>query len=343
MDWQRTVIWRGLSWGWVGLPILAFVPGIPTRLAVQWISLACSLVVLAVGLALPRGHGHGQVFGWALLGCLGVVPPHWRQMTPMFLWVCHAGLLLTAAGMLTHHAESRWLRQAVVWGAWGQVVVLGLQVLHVPLPWPLLANPQHPPGGTVGALAPAAALVGLGSFWSSGWRAWALGVATCLTGSGTAIPLVVLRLLWPWRWLRWGMLLLLPIGLWWGWRDAFLERWAIWSGMPWMWWGRGFRAFPGGFQDDTLIGRAMQWRDTHNVYLDWVGRFGLPGIVVLGGVLWWCWKQSRTVEQRWLLAFSCWVACWQSLEQFPVLMIPVMVWWISVSQSAGGVHAVHPI
>lgn len=172
--------------------------------------------------------------------------------------------------------------------------------------------------------------MGVGSLWSTGWAAWVLAGGVCLTMSGTAIPIVLLRLLWPHLRYKGLSVALVLLGGAWAWHGALWERLEVWRGWAFSWSGIGFSAFPSGFQDDTALGKALEWRDAHNVWLEWIGRFGLPGALVLVGVVAWLWRQRW--RDPWTLALVLWVACWQSLEQFPVLVMPLCVWWVGLTQ-----------
>lgn len=355
MGWRRTLTWRIACWAWVSLPIVGFLPGaIPVRLGTQWLSLASSMGVIGLSVACPRRTGQASAFGWMALACLMMALSHWRHPTPAFLWGWQTLTVLTAAALLAIHGDWAWLREAVIACAWMQVIVAGCQWGGEQGWWP--RHPSSEPSGTVGSVTAASVIMGVGSLWSRGWQAWGLGVATCLMGSGTAIPVVVAKLGWSVRHRlpRWVLItaaiLLVGVGAW-RWHAAFALRWLIWQDWPcWRnaipcdWLGVGFNAFPGGFADDTPFGKLMMWRDYHNVALDWVGRFGVLGLLVLSGLVVWGWRRSRGKgEWRWMGAFAAWVACWQSLEQFPVLSIPMLVWWVGlVQQAQRGDDAVAP-
>ena len=323
--------WKLACWSWVSLPILGLIPGAPVRLSALWLSLAASMVVLGLGLVAPRQTGQRPIFGALLLAALGLAVCQWRQPTGAFLWAWQASVLLSAAGVLAVHGEVRWLQQGVLGCAWGQVGVLGLQALHIPLPWPFFSDGMV---GTLGSIRPVSILVGLAALWATGWAAWVFSAVGCLTGSGTVVPIVLLRRWWPYRtsrarWMIGFGLVGASVALVPRWSLALTERWEAWTTWPMSWWGHGLRPFPGGFQDDTPFGWAMHWKDFHNVALDWVGRFGLPGFLVLLGMGWWVWRRK---PDPWTLAFVLWVGCWQSLEQFPVLVIPFLVWLIELSE-----------
>ena len=321
--------WTLACWLWVALPLLGIVPMVPVRMAVVWLMMLGSVAVIGVGLSRPR-TSQGP-FGWMLLSCLSLACLCWRQPTDALTWVSQATLLLGAAAML--QGSSRPLRQAVIACAWVQIPVLILQWYQVPLPWAHLPVPWQM-AGTVGSIRPASILLGIACLWSTGWRAWVLGLAAGLTGSGTVVPVVLLKLWWPVRrhlvgWLAAAGVLVVGARFAPAWMLALSERAEVWRTWPLTVWGVGFKAFPVGFQDDTPVGRAMEWRDAHNVLLDWVGRFGLPGLLVLLAVGWWV---LRRKPDPWTLGFFAWVACWQSLEQFPVLVILFLVWLIGLSE-----------
>ena len=326
--------WRVACWCWVGLPILGFIPGnIPLRLSSQWLALLVSLGVIGLGVAVPRRAGAVTGFGWTIVGCLLIAMLNLRHATEAVTWACQTILILTAAAFLVQSGEWRWLREAVVVCAWVQVIVCGLQRFHVELPWPV--QPTGHLGGTVGSKTPAAVLMALGSLWSTNWSAGVLAGCSLWADSATAAPIACLRLVSPalrgsvWR------MGVLSLGAWAGlaWFPRLAMRWDIWHDWRLSLWGVGFSRFPGGFQDDTVLGRALGWRDYHNVYLDVLGRFGVAGIVGLGLLGWWLWTRSAAEPRwRWTLAFAAWVGCWQSLEQFPVLIVLILVWWIGVEQ-----------
>lgn len=314
---------------WVGLPILGFLPGVPIRLGTQWLSLIVCLVVLGVGVLRPRSHA--PLFGWGILACLGLAAVHWAQPMPTVRWAVQATLLLASASLLV--GQAAWMRKALIGCAWVQVVVVSLQWCHVPLPFPQPVMGSHL-AGTVGSIRPASILIGLAALWSTGWSSWVLSGVACLTGSGTVVPVIVLAKWWPYRtrpigWIVGLVGIVAYARLSQRWLFALSERAEVWTAWPLSWWGLGFRAFPGGFQDDTAFGREMGWRDAHNVLLDWVGRFGLPGFLVLVALIWWIWRRK---QEPWTLVFLGWVACWQSLEQFPVLVIPLLVWLIGLCE-----------
>ena len=181
-------LWRVLCWCWVGLPIVGCLPGVPVRLSVVWLQVVASLVVVACGMALPRGREVPQrTLGWLALMLVGLSLLHWRQPTQAFLWACQVVLVLSAAWQLLQHGEARWLRDAVCGCAGLQLVVWGLQQFHVPNPWP--AHVWTKTGwGTVGSVTPAAVLLALACLWAKGWRAVLFGAAGLFTGSGTVIP-----------------------------------------------------------------------------------------------------------------------------------------------------------
>lgn len=325
-------------WVWVVVPILGVFPGsVPVRLSTQWLSVLASLTVVGLGVASGAGWNRQRPFGWLILAAVGLAWCHADVPDVAFLWACQATLVLSAGGCLARCAESRWLREAVVACAWAQVLVCGLQVCRVPLPWP-----QQPHGafwGTMGSRTTAALVTGIGCLWSSGWPAWGLGVATGLMGSATMLPVVVVKLAGTNRrvWDIVGLLGVIAVA--WGPWPPLIQRlslrcelWRAWRGS---WWGNGFHPFPSGFQDETAFGHAMRWRDYHNVYLDWLARFGILGAVVLAVAGWWLWRARRAVPS-WLIgsvpAFL-WIAWWQSLEQFPVGIVLVIVWWCGVCQS----------
>lgn len=298
------------------------------------------MIVLACGMARPSGpRSPARVFGVMALAMVGLALLHWRQSTAAFVWASQTLLVLAAAWQLAHHGEWRWLKEALIACALIQVGVWGLQRLSIPNPWPTHVWTKQG-WGTLGSATPAAVVLALACLWSRGWRAWLWGGLTLLTGSGTVIPVVAARLAWVSRWRlpRWGLWCLGMLGLIvsaWLWRDAWLMRAQVWREVAWSWWGLGFQAFPGGFGDDTAIGQAMRWRDYHNAYLDWIIRFGAPGAVGLAWLGWWLWQRSRHDETcRWTLLLAGWVGLWQSVEQFPVLVILLLVWMIGLAQTA---------
>lgn len=322
------------------LPIVGFLPGsVPLRLSTPWLAIVASLVVLCLGWWSPR-EAPVRPLAWLGLAAIGLAVLHGRHLEASFLWACQVVLLLAAVATLTQQRAFRWCRQAVLAAAWVQVVVGALQVTGHQTPW--LVGGHGRWWGTVGSPTAAALVIGLGSLWATGWQAWALGLATVCTGSGTAIPIVLLRLVWPWRW-RAGSIGLMAIGavavagsvLW---RTAWLSRWAVWQDWHPTWCGVGFHTFPGGFFDATPLGVALGWRDYHNVLLDTVTRFGLPGALVVGGLVAWVGLASARGEawRRWTFAFALWVGGWQSLEPFPVLVTLLLVWWVGLLEPQGG-------
>lgn len=339
---QRSLSWPWVSWGWVLLPILGVLPGsVPLRLSTQWLAVLGSLVVIGYGIARPaRQAPTARPLGWLGLACLVLAVLQARHVEASFLWACQVLLALTATATLVQQQAFRWCRQAVIASAWAQVVVALLQRLGVPTLWPHNAHGSW--WGTVGSPASAAILIACGALWATGWQGWALTVATVLTGSGTAIPIVLVARVWPWLW-QLGIVGLMTLGscavlgIGWLWRTAWLARWEVWQAWRPTWWGLGFTTFPGGFADATTLGQALGWRDYHNVWMDWLTRFGVPGALVMAGLTVWMW-QARARGHRWMLVFAGWVACWQSLEQFPVLIVPLLVWWMSLLQ--GGDRAV---
>lgn len=324
----------------MGLPILGWLPGVPLRLSVVWLWVASSMLVVACGMVshdVPRPPA--RIFGWMALVSVGVALVWWRQSTVAFVWASQVVLVLAASWQLNRHGACRWLKEVVIACALLQIVVWSLQRLSIPNPWPTHVWTKQG-WGTVGSATPAAVVLAVACLWSRGWRSWLWGSLTLLTGSGTVLSLLACRL---WLWLRgrlprWSWVSLgaaaASIGLW-LWRDAWMMRWQVWREAAWSWWGIGFKAFPGGFGDDTAIGQAMRWRDYHNTYLDWIIRFGWVGLASLLALGWWLWRNSRQdAAWRWTFALALWVGCWQSVEQFPALGLLLLVWMIGVAQHA---------
>lgn len=320
---------RALKWFlaflWVGLPVLGFLPGAPVRLTTQWLSVLASLVIIGFS-----KQGIRNPFRWLILSCVILAILHYKHPNSAYLWAVQSTLMLTSAAMLV--GLSKHLKRAFVVCALIQIVVIFLQRFGVNTPF---AQSYHlDMAGTVGSIRPASILIALAALWSTGYLAWGLSIAACLTGSGTIVPVIAFRRWWPYRkeplgWVVGIGLVSLGSKLSQKWLFALSERVEIWATWPLKLWGIGFRAFPGGFQDDTPIGHAMQWRDSHNVILDWVGRFGLPGLLVLLGLGIWIIRRKPDV---WTLIFMAWVSCFQSLEQFPVLAIPLLIWLISLAE-----------
>ena len=268
---------------------------------------------------------------WA---CGGIALCHARPLDDALAWLTAVILACLAAETLARHGQGQAMRQAILGCALVQVLVKGLQVCGVSGPWPI---PEAPiaPWGTLGSETPAGLLLVCAAFWSQGW--WRLGaaLATCLTRSGTAILPAVLLLIWPWcrtKRLRVLACLLALLGGWRIWQSSGLYRFTMWRHWPLTLWGHGFTAPTMGFQDDSRLGMMWGWRDAHNTYLDWIGRFGLVGGVVLAGVLWWSWQHSRTGAARARWGLMVWCGLWQSVEQFPLLVIPLLVWLADLTQ-----------
>ena len=341
MERIRKLAWTALAWLWVAAPILGYIEGIPTRLGVIWISQTISWAVLALALfsAEPLRHRGFGLLAWAAVLLSAI---HLRANSPSYVWLTQVLLWLAAAAILARQRTFLAMRAAVVFCAFAQFIVGLWQVQGIPLPWPVTV--YGPMWGTVGSVTPAAIVMALGVLWSRGLLRWTLAIGVLLSGSGTAIGFVVVYLLFPWLWLlgavglMFGGTLLVGIGA--TFRESFLLRWEFWKDVSFSLFGCGFAPFPSGWADDTQLGRLLMWRDYHNTFVDFIARFGLPGAVILAAAFAALWRVSKTGEQRWTLAFAVWVGCWQSVEQFPVLVVLILAWWVGLT---GGRNALDSI
>lgn len=339
------ISWRVACGLWVTLPLIAW--GFPSLF---WWTMA-SLLVVAVGLTQPQRQVTA-VFGWGLLGCLAVYLIHRTQpYGSQALWMTHVTIGLMAAALMAERAEWRWLRQAVVWCAWGQLPVMAFQAFGHSLWWESVGGGLT---GTMGYRAACAALLALASLWSSGWRAWSFAAAACLTGSWMGLPAVgrLVWGLWPSH-LAWGFLSLALLALtseWWMPRLAL--RLEAWQGFPllhggWLT-GWGFLPLPGGFAYDAGTfasggAKAAPFviSDYHSAFVDWIARTGLVGVVMLLALGRWVCTRLTSSAHRWAAGLAVWVGCWQSVETMTVLALLLVVWWIGLAQGGRDVDSLH--
>lgn len=331
MERSRPVVWRLACWAWVAVPILGLLPKVPVRLAVVWLWLIVSWVVIGLGLAWPRRAQEAQPFGWLALGVVGLgLWACWSRPTDAFIWVWQLIIWLSAAATLAQHGDWAWLRQAVIGCALAQWPIALLTRMGGLWQWP-----HHPSQwcGTVGSETPMAVLLGLAAIWSRGWGRWLLGCLAAVVGCGTVAAFMLAWLLRQVPWPRWMLRIALGIGLliliWW-WREPIQWRLETWADAHLTWQGVGFGVLPGGWRDDTTLGRLLEWRFYLNAYLDWVQRFGVAGLTVMTGIGWWCWRHRA--GNLLTLSFLAWVLLWQSVEPWPVIGLLVLVVWIGLTQ-----------
>ena len=311
---------------WVAAPILAW--GAP----VAWLAALAHVSVLAVGLLQPLRRP-APVFGWLLLGSLGVYLVHCTQPGGLQrAWIASSLATLAAGAVVAERADGRWLRQAVVVCAWAQLPVMAWQALGGVGPWPVIGDGLT---GTVARRGVVAALLALGSLWSTGARAGTLALAAGLSGSCVSLPALA-RLVWErGHWRGVGVSVALGVGLLpWLW-PRLGSRWDAWHGAGVIWggWltGWGFLPLPGGFRYDIGAGRWGRFvqTDYHSAWLDWVARFGLPGALMLVALGLWTWRRSRGAA-RWTWGLVAWAGCWQSVEVNPVLLGLGLIWLVQI-------------
>lgn len=315
------------------------VPGIPLRMSAGWVWLVWSWLVLAACWVAPRSAvSCSTTLAWAALAFVGMLLPSMRDISQALEW-CGIGLsACLAAQVFAERGLGASLRRAVLAVAWCQVVICLAQAVGWWTPWP--RSPKWVLNGTMGMGTPVAIWIAVAACWSSGWRRLVLALAACWIGSWTVISAMGLLLAWPVlrRFEALGLCLIgsaiLGTTTWW--RSALIDRLDVWRDWVWSWLGVGFAVFPGGFQDDTRLGRMLGWRDYHQTGLDLLARFGVLGLLALAVVLWWAWSHRKGQESA--LGMLCWAGCWQSLEQFPYLAVLLLVWAVrAISQHERGV------
>ena len=311
------------------LPLLAWLPGVPQRLAMPWWWGISSFLVIGVGLRQVVLH-RVRVTGCWLLGCLAIFWVHQTEFGMASKWMTAMLTAGVAAHLVAERGTWTWVRQALLISAWLQVPLCLAQALHWPLPYLTLGLP---PWGSLGDRIDLSILWGVASLISQGWRDWMFALLSMATGSWTGSVPAMGWVLWsrlPARARPWVVALALPVMVVGARQGTHLsDRWLVWHNIPtWhanLLTGYGLLSFPGGFTYDDAVSKLIGVRDTHSVWLDWLLRTGVVGAGLLAAVLIWCWR--RTVVHRryglWLLAL--WVGTWQSMEGRPFL--GVLAWW----------------
>lgn len=307
-------------------PILGWWPGESAKATqVGWWVLA-SIVVLAVGITQPvRRILRG--FSWGLGGVLLVFFSHVTSVGWSVAWAYQVSFVLLAAWMIAERGQVHWLRQTVLWMAWCQVGLAGLELAGVVF-FPIAGNFPH---GSLVTRTGLCLLWTMASLWSAQWRAVVFALLACATGSWTGTVAVV-RLVWLSGTVPFPLVVVVP-GLLLGslslWLPKLVSRWEVWRQVYWLkegWLtGWGFLPFPIGFvstDPSGSIGRATQVSIyLNNTFLDWVGRTGVIGAVLLGGLVWWAVPRMTVPWRIWTVLGLCWMGLWQSAEALPVLSL----------------------
>ena len=96
--------------------------------------------------------------------------------------------------------------------------------------------------------------------------------------------------------------------------------------------GWGFFPLPGAFGESTDNDRAVQsamMSDYHSTYLDWIGRFGLIGILAIAPVVARIARltfRQLTNQKLWAFLLACFACLVQSAEAFAVMCLLGLVW-----------------
>ena len=311
---------------WVAAPILGYWPGAtPKASQMGWWVLA-SIVVIAVGMTQPvRRTMPG--FGWGMSAVLAVVFSHLAGIGFTIGWAYQVSLLLCASWVLAERAEFAWIRQTVIGLAWVQVGLVGLEGLGVQ-PFPVAGNFPH---GSLATRTGLCLLWTMASLWSPPRSALVLALLAAATGSFTS-TIALVRVICRSRTIPFPLLLSAPV---WlvavtpAWGPRFLSRWEVWTQMTWLqtsWLaGWGFLPFISGFVSaDTTgaIGRLSSVQIfMNNTWLDWVGRTGLIGALLLAALAVWASRRLTTPWRAWTAAGLVWMGLWQSAEVYPVLSL----------------------
>lgn len=316
-------------------PLLGVWPGAsPKSAQIGWWVLA-SLLVIAVGMRAPVRRTLSG-FGWAVGAVLVVVFSHLQGIGFTIGWAYQVSLLVVASWFLAERGEFRWIRQTVLGVAWLQVGLAGLELAGMTL-YPTAGAWPH---GSLTTRTGLAILWMLASLWSTHWSALGFAVLACLTGSWTAAPALV-RLVWTTGGITTSLLVSIPVllgvfaRLWW---DKLTSRVEVWSSVFWLqagWLtGWGFLPFPLGFvsTDPTGAIGTLPSLYLNNTALDWVGRTGLVGAVLLGGWLWWVARRLTAPWRVWTALGVGWAMCWQSAEALPVLSLLGLCSVIGIAQ-----------
>ena len=325
-DSLRPLVWRGVVTLWVMAPLLGVWPGSsPKSGQLGWWVLASVLVVACgIGRAVRRTV---PVFGWGVGAVLLVLASHLHGIGFALGWAYQSTLILIAAWLIAERGEWAWIRQAVIGVAWLQVGLVILERFGVSL-FPTAGAWPH---GSLTTRTGVGILWLFASLWSPRRPAVIFTLLACLTGSWTA-AFAVLALAWRYGQVTLPLLITVPVllvvnsHLWW---DKLAGRFDTWKRVYWLhdgWLtGWGFLPFPVGFitTDPTgAVGTGTQVSIyLNNTWLDWVGRTGAIGALLMAGLLWVASRQLTTSWRVWTFFGLLWVGCWQSAEVLPVFSL----------------------
>lgn len=350
----REWVWDSAVFLWVFAPILGFWENTHPRLAQYGLWVLASILVLAVSF-LKRPVREVRIFHKLLLGCTLMFLMHLSNFSLGSSWLLKTAMVLTATSVIAEREEFDYLLQCLKACLILQIPIVVLEVFNVNTPW------QSAGEGFAGSLykRPGLSLLaGAVSIWSDGIVAYLAAFMACLSTSFVGAVPAVLRLvdgtLKRFRLLYAGVLLAVTtIAFPWILSTRLAVRVETWEGLSFLkqgWLtGWGFFPMPGVFQEDTggtlgpLRMAHQVFSDYHNTFADWIGRFGLMGILVAFPVLAWVVKQTFRKPSNWKVwsfAFFIFSALLQSAEAFAVLSLLGAIWWIRLSQQEEIQHVV---
>lgn len=294
--------------------------------------LIASLLVISLGWIRRKPAVTAPIFGGLLLSILLFTFFHPEQIPIGSSWVMRWAVILSAASCMAYLEDLKVLRLAVLGCAWIQIAFMLLQAAGVETIFRVAGS------GVAGTLAKRAALsifLGFASMLCKGRCAWLFAGASVVTGSLAGSVPAVAKLLFPLFMKARGMgisamagavLLLIPLGW-----DRLLLRLQAWSEGPsflargWLN-GWGFYNLPGGFTDENMARSihdpmSLMYSDYHSTFVDYVARFGLPGLITLAAVMAWLFFRVRVGLELWLLGLAVWACAFQSAESFPSMMM----------------------
>lgn len=339
---MKNLLWRLVCWLWVFAPLFGWWGKLhPIHAQYGWWVIA-SVAVLALAWLKPPVRKR-SVISWFLTACLVAYLPHFNSFGMGLGWMIRSALVLSAAIAIAERTGWRDLYDALKVAFLIQLGVVLLKLFGVEVPW-MQAGP-----GLAGTLYRRAGLSMLAAFvciWSRKWLSYLAGAVSVLSGSlAGAVPAglyLVSRL--KSRMARWSLLGLgvmaavLASGI------RFQSRVESLAGLEFLrrgWLtGWGFFPMPGGFQEDTgnaFAVASVQLRNYHSVWADWLGRFGVIGLLAVLPVIAWIVKETlrdRADWKIWTLILALLAGSVQSAEGLAVMSLLGLIWWIRLEEES---------